>query len=45
MLSRVTTGGDALVVVGDLERPEAVVADVQRLGGEGARDIPDSAAQ
>ncbi len=28
-------GGDPLVVVGDLERPEAVVADVQRLGGEG----------
>ena len=25
--------GDPLVVVGDLQRPEAVVADVQRLGG------------
>src|SRR3984957_12100327 len=29
-------GGDPLVVVGDLERPEAVVADVQGFGGEGA---------
>ncbi len=27
---------DPLVVVGDLQRPEAVVADVQRLGGKGA---------
>ncbi len=36
---------DPLVVVGHLERAEAVVADVQRLGGEGALGIPDSAAQ
>ena len=38
--ARVTMPRDALVVVGDLERAEAEVADVQRLGRVGARALP-----
>ncbi len=33
-------GGDLLVVVRDLERPEAVIADVECLGGERPRTFP-----
>ena len=37
---RLTVAAMRLVVVGHLERPEAVVADVQGLGGELAAALP-----
>ena len=38
--SRVTSPAKPLVVVGDLERPETELADVQRLGRIGVRALP-----
>ena len=43
--ARLTDARQGLVVVGHLERAEAVVTDVQGVGGVGAARTPDSAAR